>query len=72
MPPVRAARVRSMKMSQVRAELRRVRRVLQTPDLSPSAVDEAYGAQQALCWVLGQNAMAPSRSAKLSGKRGRK
>lgn len=44
----------------LRRELRRVRAALDR-NLSPWERSEMYGAQQALCWTLNQDACAPSK-----------
>ena len=48
---------------EIERELRRCRRALKARNISFDS--ELYGVQQALCWVLGQNAMAPVKFATL-------
>lgn len=50
-------------VSTIRAELGRTKRILQRGELMPQERDELLGVQQALAWVLGQDAMAPVQAA---------
>jgi hypothetical protein len=47
----------------IRRELVRLAKLLDDKTLSLTAASEAYGAQQALAWVRGEDVMAPAKAA---------
>lgn len=45
----------------IQNELSKVQQQMKRKDISDRALGEMYGAQQAICWILEDNAEAPSK-----------